>query len=415
MAKCKLASLCFIAAALAGSCGVMQDGPVVQLWSQTPDILPFVDRFNAIQNKYKVEVTYVQSPAEELLPSQTVPDLILSDRLSAPRCAAKLENLTPLLRGDGVDTRLFYQDLLAAHQYQNAPVVLPFSFELPVIVFRKGAFAGGTPRLVSLDELKSISQGYNKLAKTGPIALGFSPLWNRRFLFHAATLFGVDFRAEPGKTLAWDDQALENWVQTLTDWIEGRNGGFAAETEFVRKYLYEAPYHLIQTKIPLDKKQNDYRISFYQALAADFIGIPAEKREALDMAWLSRDRKIPVDDDILFFGVPRGAGNQGGAYEFLKWVFRPATQKGILEENETKNPLSFGVAGGFSSLISINETEIPARVPLLKGRMPSANELKFPGVLPEAWEKLKNEAILPWLYDRIAHTPGAAPLKERIK
>ncbi len=418
MSNIKLASAFLLVAALAGSagaCGIIQDGPIVHLWSQTPEILPYVDRFNSNQDKYKVEVSYVASPAEELIPSQTVPDLVLSERLSAPRCAAKLENLAALLHGNGLDEKQFYRDLFRLHQFQNATVALPFAFDLPVIVFRKDSFPKGLPARISLDDLKIAAQAYVKISKTKPVALGFSPIWNQDFLFDTATLFGVDFHAEQGRTLVWQDKQLDDWLAYLTDWCETKNGGFSVESEFVKKYLYGAPYRLLQERIPQDKKTDFHRINFYCGLASDFFAIPGVNRENLEMAWMSRNGRIPVDVGVLFFGVPRGADNRGGAYEFLKWVLTSGAQKGIIEENERKNPLSFGVAGGFSSLMDINEQVIPLHLPLLKGRIPSEKELVFPGPLPETWEKLKNETVLPWLFGRLSRTAGLASLKDTIK
>ena len=113
--------------------------------------------------------------------------------------------------------------------------------------------------------------------------------------------------------------------------------------------------------------------------------------------------------------MPRGARNRGGAYEFVKWALSPTAQKLIIEENASKNPLSFGVAGGFSSLKEVNEEELPARWPLLKGRIPGEQELSFPGPLPENWQKLKSETVLPWVYARLSHATGLAPLSEVIK
>ncbi|MBN2352544.1 MAG: extracellular solute-binding protein [Spirochaetales bacterium] len=418
MSKAKLVSLFCLAAVITGgtvSCGFLEGGPLVRIWSQTAEILPYIDRFNNVQNKYKIEVSYVSSPAEELLPSQTVPDLILSECLSAPRCAVKLENLAPLLHGNGLDEKQFYRELFVLHHYQNAAVVLPFSFRLPVVVFRPGVFPKGAPDNISLDDLKSSGRAFTKTSNGVPYTLGFSPLWNQDFLFDAASLFGVDFHAEPGRPLAWRDEQLQEWVSFLSDWCETADGGFTAESEFVKKYLYGAPYQLIQAGIPQPKKAEIYRISFFRALAGDFFAIPADKRKNLGMAWLSRNGKIPADDGILFFGVPRGAKNRGGAYEFIKWALSAATQRSVLEENAKKNPLSFGIAGGFSSLVDVNEKEFPIRWPLLKGRIPVEKELIFNGPLPENWQKLKNEVVLPWVFGRLSHAADQAPLNELIK
>jgi hypothetical protein len=188
-------------------------------------------------------------------------------------------------------------------------------------------------------------------------ALGFSPLWNQDFFFLSASLFGVEFRSDEEHFLTWDEAALTNCLQFFSQWCD-QNGSSGREREFIQKYLYEQPTLLIG-----DRRSDFYRISFFQALDHAFFSIPAQKKEALDFFWLSKGGKIPASGKIMAFGVPRGSSNRAGANEFLKWIFFPATQSRILEEISVKNPHSFGIDGGFSSLVAINEEQLPKYEP----------------------------------------------------
>ncbi len=340
--------------------------------------------------------------------AQEVPDLVLSERLSAPRCAAKLESLGPLINQTGVDPQLFYPELLAAHQANNTTIALPFSFHLPVIVFNRDLFPKGTPSTLSLEELKSAGRAFNRSDKNRPQALGFSPLWNRGFLFHTATLFDVGFRAGAGRELTWNEPALENWLRYLVAWTDEQNGGYAKESEFIRTYLYEPPYQAVGRPAPESR-----RIGFYHTLVRDYVLIPADKRKPLAMAWLTRAQKIPADEAILFFGIPRGVHNRLGAYDFLAWTFTPQTQRAVLRDNAVNNPGAFGIGGGFSSLPQVNESYLPETFPVLQGRIPDAARIIFPAALPDTWEKTKNEVLLPWMFDHFLHKDGLPALREK--
>jgi hypothetical protein len=408
MAKHALRIFSLVLITLAG-CADSGEDQIIRLWSQTETILPFVDRYNAAQNKYKIEIAYVAAPADEILITQEVPDLVLSERLSAPRVSAKLESLGPLLHPTGLDPQVFYQELLAAHQFNNTAAALPFSFKLPVIVFSRDLFPQGAPAALSLEELKSAGQAFNKTEKNRLKALGFSPLWSREFLFHTATLFGVGFRAGSDQKLLWNEPALENWLRYMVAWTDEQNGGFAGESDFIRTYLYEPPYQLAGRALPASR-----RIGFYQALVGDYFLIPADKRQRLGMAWLTRAQKVPTDGAIMCFGIPKGVRNRLGAYDFLTWTCSAQTQRMILKDNAAANPNEFGIGGGFSSLPQVNETVLPEFYPFLRGHIPSASNIVFPAALPDTWEKTKNEVLLPWIYDHFMHKDGLPSLREKL-
>ena len=60
---------------------------------------------------------------------------------------------------------------------------------------------------------------------------------------------------------------------------------------------------------------------------------------------------------------------------------------------------SFGVAGGFSSLRSVNEEIFPSFFPALVGHAPPAAALVAPPVPPQGWPALVSEVLTPWAID----------------
>lgn len=406
----KIRTLFLIPIILAATgCGILGDNTRVILWSPTADILPFVDRYNAAQEKFKIEVRYLPVPADELLASETVPDLMLSEKLSSPLAAARMDVLNDLINRGGIDPHLLYRDLLSRNQSGNNTVALPFSFHLPLIVFRKGVVENAPDGSITVENLRAIADKQNVFYGNQARILGFSPLYNEDFIFYAAALFNVRFRCESGPELIWDDDALLSFMTFLTEWSDGNAGGLEQERDFIQKYLYEPPYKIIR-----EKQSDVFRLGMFAALERDFFAIPAEKKNGLDFAWLSRSGKIAVADRVLFFGIPKGSRNRAGAIDFLKWVYSPEVQSKVLADNKKAKIHHFGLAGGFSALVRINEEVLPAVEPLLAGRIPAEDRLLFPDPLPTTWEKLKNESILPWIYSRLGHETNQTGLAQRL-
>jgi hypothetical protein len=220
----------------------------------------------------------------------------------------------------------------------------------------------------------------------------------------------VGFHAGVDRKLDWNEPALETWLRYLVAWTDEDNGGFTRERDFIRAYLYEPPYHLAGEPTVASR-----RIAFYHALAGEYFLIPVRKRQRLAMAWLTRSGKIPADDAILLFSIPRGVRNRPGAYAFLIWLFSARTQQNVLRDNKKYNPRAFGIGGRFSSLPEVNESHLPETVPSLRDRFPEASRIIFTKARPETWEKTKNETILPWIYEHYRHAEGITDLRKRLE
>jgi len=66
---------------------------------------------------------------------------------------------------------------------------------------------------------------------------------------------------------------------------------------------------------------------------------------------------------------------------------------------------SFGIAGGFSAIRSVNEKLFPLYYPSLLGKMPPAHYLKAPNVLPALWPDIKQAIVLPFLLEATGPNP----------
>ena len=223
--------------------------------------------------------------------------------------------------------------------------------------------------------------------------MGFSPRWNGDFLVLATSAAGAAFRE--GKPLSWSEPGLGAGIGAMRAWVEKANASAALEDDFQFKYLFTPAYQYVASG----------RALFAYVDSADFFVIPEEKRASLDFRWFAAaGGEVPVSDDIVYAAMPRSGKGKQAAEAFLKWLFREDSQRAILERSRRTRALesSFGVAGGFSSIRSVNERAFPLYYPSLVGHMPPADAMRAPNVLPSDWPALKAAVVAPWLVETTA-------------
>ena len=95
--------------------------------------------------------------------------------------------------------------------------------------------------------------------------------------------------------------------------------------------------------------------------SSEFFVISEERRASLAIRWLSRSNSIPVEEDIVYAGICRKGEGRQAAEAFIKWFYSEETQRAILEDAKRYRSIesSFGVAGGFSAIRSVNEKLFP--------------------------------------------------------
>jgi len=386
---------------LAG-CALLQRRPLV-LCTNRPEVASIVEYFNALQPDLRVYLRYQDSPVEALRRNQGV-DLVVGTRLGGE--ARALESLEDLFRPGRLARSDFYAPVLAAGAPERRQVLLPLRFCLPAVVFLPYNLREAAPNLsISLDYLRESGGQYNQRVRDSLVREGFSPLWNPDFLLMAAELAGARFHEEAGASLGWNATALQEAIAYLRDWVRTTNGGIEAEAAFAGKYLYLSPGRLLDEK----------RIQFYILRSCDLLRALDEQKEEADFRWLAGQEKILVADELLFAGIPRTSGRKRQAKAFLLWLFQAETQKRLLEVGRRQRLGVFGIAGGFSSLKSVNELEFPQHYPRLIGRIPPEELLQVPGPLPEAWPEIKTQVLIPWLQEAVIAESPPQDLGERLK
>ncbi len=393
----------FAAAILAAGCGLLPD-PAVRLATSRPEVAAYVERYHARQDEYRLAVHWRESPARAVLEGEVF-DVVIGEELATASVMDRLESLGDVVKPGRLDPAGFYPGLLAMGSRDNRPLAVPLSFDLPALVFLRGALPQDLPSLaIGIETVRSLARPLNSIGAGGGLAtVGFSPLWNREFLLLSARLFGARLRAGRGGTLAWDPAGLQASVDFTRAWVVEDNGGGALDRAFATRNLVQPWERLLEAR----------KILFAPMPFTGFLALPEEVRRGLDYRWLARDNVIPVRDTVLFAAVPRAAPNKRGAKAFVEWFAGPAAQRELAEVNRSLRLGVFGVTSGFPALVAVNEKDLPQLHPSLLGRIPAAAMLGFPETLPSGWERMRDEAVLPWL-EPAATATAAGTLEDAL-
>lgn len=377
------------------SCGLFESN-VAELYTDVPEMAFYADEFNASQDRYKIHVRFDERLASTLGELPRKPALAVGRYLKSSDARPYFQSLDYLFSELIINQSAFYPALLELGNIEGRQLLLPISFNLPLVIFAKEREAGLSNNFtISLEELEKKGAEYNQTARGSWSKLGFGTRWSPEFLYAALRLYGADFRESA--PLRWNKSALDQGLASLRAWTDRANGSALKEEEFQFKYLY----------LPSYKSVLDGRIGFASIDSSSYFVITEERRSALSFRWLAKDESIPVSDDIVYAGICRRAQGKAAAEAFLKWFYAEETQRNLLEEAKSFHSAesSFGLAGGFSAIRSVNEKHFPLFYPSLLGRLPPAKYLAAPPILPSIWPDLKGEVLLPFLLEATGTKP----------
>ena len=336
---------------------------VITLLTDRAEMAAYVEHFNGLGQDYRVEIAYKKKPELIFSENGKTADLLIGSYLNSPSLMEQFQPLDKLFTKEKIDREAFYPELLDRGRLNKKQVLLPISFNLPAVFFKSEVNDSTLPGLViPLSALREKGVEYNQLKEDRFIRMGFSPLWEERFLYLNAVLWGTSFKEAGGEELAWDQEAMQKALDYSRIWINQDNGGVDKNIESENRYLYE----------PMVKLMEEERILFYLTSSAEFFSLLEDKGEERDFRWLSHENRISVEEEMLFIGIPANAKNKKSALVFLEWFFAPDTQQEILKTNHRKRLKVFGIGNGFSALQKVNELYFPQAYAKLIGHIPAA-------------------------------------------
>jgi hypothetical protein len=383
----KLAGLAVLSLILFGGCSLVQKNSI-KICTNHPEIASYIEMFNASQSEIYAEVAYSDSPIDCLGGSNS-PDVIISEYLNSGELISHFRSLDPLFEIKALSIPAFYPSLLALGIHNSQHTLLPLSFDLPAVMYDPARVGKIESFSLDLDTIGSISFNFNKKEKDAIRAIGFSPRWFPGFLYITARLKGTRFREGEDLRPVWNRENLAETITYINNWSADINGSREVENSFRDKYFHAPYYSLI----------SEGRIGFAYTDTSSFFLIPGEKRKNLNIKWLSAGRDIPILEEIIFTGIAARSRNHKAAEKFIAWLYQPSTQERILEKNRFLRIRSFGVVNGFSSIKTVNREIFPLYYPDLLGKIPPADIIKAPPVLPARWETLKTDVVIPIIND----------------
>jgi len=384
-----------LAAVVCISCRSEFSNPVI-IWTSQSNFAPYTEVFNASQDKVKAVVVYKENPAA-LLPvdkNEPPPDIIIGTSLRTEKAIKNFRSLNYLLSSQEINKNIFYPQLLAACKRKGYTYLLPVSFNLPAVIFSSdNANLISDNYMLSMDQIRTLASSYNqKNAGNVYTQMGFAPQWNKDFLYLAAELSGADFH-EKGATLVWNKEALDSAITFLRTWTSDANTSPSDEQDFSFKYLYTPSY----------KQVLSGRCLFSYITSDNLFSLTAEQLNKIDFRWIHKDNKIPLSEAMMTLGMYKKAKNKKGAEKFIAWFFTEAAQKSLIEHSQKMKltTMTFGIAGGFSSLKGVNERVFPTYYNPLLANVPVATYIQPLSVQPLRWDSIKARVILPYLTDAV--------------
>lgn len=391
----RLAPLAAAAILALASCSREPTSAVIM--TDSPEFAFYVDTFNASQDRYRLELRFRQNVPKALARETDDPPALAVGRFLVNDQARSLfVNLDYLFRELIVNPSGVYQGLLQRGEFDGRQLLLPVSFNMPLAAWKRGDSSPAKDNFViSLDEMRAEAAARNKISGSAFSRMGFSPRWDPDFLLLFARMSGAAFRE--GSPLSWNDEGLATALEQVRAWSSEVNRSAADEDDFQFKYLY----------LPRNLSVQEGRIAFAYMDSSQFFLLSEERRAALDYRWIARGTAIPVLEEAVYAGILRRGKGRAAAESFLKWFFREETQRYLLEKTRAlrTSETIFGIAGGFSSIRSVNEKVLPGFYPSLLGHLPPPEYIEAPPALPPEWIDLAGRVLKPFLINAAGNVP----------
>jgi len=378
--------------------GCRKEQKHVEVYTDIPEAVILTDLFNSSQSEYTAHLRFISGDQETDM-NLAEQDILLTSDLYAEEYKSRLQNLN-FLR-DTAFVRQLYPELKAAGLYGTELRVIPLSAEIPV-VYTGEDFSGDLKglRIITREELEALSESHNRESDGNWTHLGFSPLWSDSFLFAY-----ISSLTDSYQTLLTDPGPARNAIAgELEEWIVRQNGGIEKDRNFDRKYRYIPDYRLIAEK----------RILFSLSDLSEYMLWPDSITGSLEFRYLAPEGKI-LPRNITSIGIPANSPNPEGAETFLRWLLEEQTWRRYLDSNIRYRDEAFGILNGISACYPLNENLLTEYYPELTGWIPTPGDFGRIPRIPEQWNRISRELLLPHLKEVLADTAEPEDLPDEYR
>ena len=379
------------------------------LWTDRVELISYAELYNSLNEHQKIIVVYKENPSIDLPPAkdEEMPDVIVASWLQKKMAGKHFKDLSRIFASGSLSEEKFYPSLFDAGKKDGKQYLIPVSFNLPALIFSVDNYEYmHENHLLSFPQIKEISHEFNRQNKDKSYsAMGFGPTWNKDFLYFILKSNGLDYEVKENK-FYYDRLKLTNIQDFIKDWTDTINGSVHSEQDFKFRYLY-TPYY---------KQITSGRCLFSYSTSNQILSLPQETLDSLDFRWICNNDKIIAEDDMTMMGIYSESRNHGAAQDFIIWFMSEESQKAMLERKMAMNldTATFGIAGGFSSIESVNERVFPVYYGALLSNIPVADYIQAPPVYPEKWKKIKENVVIPYINDISTNANNQKPLDIRF-
>ena len=367
--------------------------------TNVPQAVFYAEQFNVQQKRYKIHCIYEKN-LEKIQQTNTrkkFPALIFGNHIFSEKVLPQLDDISYLFATLSISRRDFYESLLQSGLIQNRQLLLPVSFNIPLVImpknFDSAAMEPGAalePGVITqIQDLRVQSNSFIKKQKNEYTAIGFHPLWSDEAMYYLFKAFNSNFRVQ--KDLQWDQNNFNTALKYLKSWFDTDIITVPAVLDFKQKY----------EQIPPDLQLSLKKTQAWVISSKTYLLLDESRRSALKYSWLAHNNSIPVDDDAVFLGILSNGKSKDVAEAFIKWFYQYETQKKLMELNKLfrLDEIDFGIANGFSALIDVTEKVFPLYYKELLGKLPPKLMISTINVLPDNWQVFYKKFILPLVYE----------------
>ena len=129
------------------------------------------------------------------------------------------------------------------------------------------------------------------------------------------------------------------------------------------------------------------------------LSLSEEQLDKIDFCWLSKNGQSVAEENNMMMGIYKKSKAKKACQTFITWFMTEEAQSKMLKRKIDMNldTNTFGIASGFSSLISVNEHIFPVFYKCLLAKVPSNSSIKAPAAYPRQWETIKRDVLIPYL------------------
>ena len=384
--SCLLATLIF----MAGGCSKGKQ-EIIVLWTDNVEFASYAEIFISSQDSVKVAVVYKEDALSELpvAKGKTGPDLIASSYITSGISKHYFASLNGLF-SDRFARESFYPSLLEAGKKGKTQYLIPVNFNIGALVYDvNNSELTDSSDTITYEQIKEISKKFNMLSKDNLYTkMAFAPQWNPDFLYKVLAEEEIKFNFQKG-TIKYNIPLTENCCQFLIDWTNSINTSCNDEKDFSFKYLYT----------PYNKQILQQKSLFAYTTSDRLLSLSEEQLDKIDFCWLSKNGQSVAEENNMMMGIYKKSKAKKACQTFITWFMTEEAQSKMLKRKIDMNldTNTFGIASGFSSLISVNEHIFPVFYKCLLAKVPSNSSIKAPAAYPRQWETIKRDVLIPYL------------------